>query len=88
MKVGMKKTVEVEAKVLRMSVKCSDRFYCTITDQDGEQLIQYDGYVPSFFPGGDGDYVELDIDIDTGKILNWKPSAAKIAEFLNGEEEE
>jgi hypothetical protein len=44
----------------------------TLTKKDGTQ-ISYDGYVPSFFPGEHfGDYVMLDIDPYTGKILNWK----------------
>jgi len=31
-----------------------------------------------------GDYVELDIDIDTGMILNWKkPTKAQLKELNN-----
>ena len=42
-------------------------------EEDGKQTADYDGYVPEFFPNEHyGDYVELDIDIDTGQILNWK----------------
>lgn len=40
--------------------------------ENGESLGEYDGYVPDFFPNNHcGDYVELDIDVKTGKILNW-----------------
>ena len=89
MKVGIKKTVEVEAKTLKMTVKCSDTFHCKIFDQDGDTLINYDGYVPDFFPEKHyGDYVILTIDLDTGKILNWKATSEDLTKFLGGEEDE
>lgn len=32
-----------------------------------------------------GDYLMLDIDIDTGRVLNWqKPSATAIEQFIAG----
>lgn len=38
----------------------------------------YNGYVPNFMPGEhDGDYVHLEIDVETGKILNWVPPTNK-----------
>jgi hypothetical protein len=58
--------------VLSISAKCSDLYSHTLTLKSGEER-HYDGYVPSFFPGEHyGDYVMLDIDPYTGKILNWK----------------
>jgi hypothetical protein len=44
--------------------------------KDGRVIGQYEGYVPEFMPGNHfGDYIELEIDIETGKIINWiKPS--------------
>jgi hypothetical protein len=51
-------------------------------EKNGRESIvgEYDGYVPDFFPGQHfGDYVELEIDVDTGMILNWKkPSKAQL----------
>ena len=89
MKVGIKKTVEVEAKTLKMTVKCRDAFHCKIFDQDGDKLIDYEGYVPDFFPEKHyGDYVILTIDLDTGRILNWKATSEDLTKFLGGEEEE
>lgn len=83
MNINMKKTVQVDAKVFKMCAKCSDCCGGDLIDKDGMVLKQHDGYVPGFFPGGGGDYVELDIDIDTGQILNWrKPSAEQIEEFI------
>jgi hypothetical protein len=52
-------------------------------DVDNKRVGEYNGYVPDFMPGDHfGDYVMLDIDIDTGKIVNWrKPSEAALAVF-------
>lgn len=57
---------------LCISAKCSDMFSANLV-VDGELQGNYDGYVPKFFPGQHfGNYIELEIDVDTGKILNWK----------------
>ena len=89
MKIGIKKEVEVEAKTLKMHLKVSDRFSASLHDQDGNEIHeQEDGYVPDFMPGEHyGDYVILDIDIDTGKIINWSPpTAEQIQSFIGGDE--
>jgi hypothetical protein len=44
----------------------------TIQDKNGKTILDHDGYVPDFFFGG-GDYIELTIDNETGKIEGWKP---------------
>lgn len=90
MKIGMKKTVEVEAKTLHIHLKVCDMFGGKITDQDGHVLVDKDdGYVPDFMPGDHyGDYVILDIDLDTGTIKNWKkPTAEQIERFIGSEED-
>lgn len=47
-------------------------------NESGACKGEYEGCVPEFFPGEHfGDYIELDIDIDTGQILNWKKPTAK-----------
>ncbi|OAF05491.1 hypothetical protein AYJ54_00870 [Bradyrhizobium centrolobii] len=82
----MKKEVQIEAKVLKVHCKVSDMFTASLVDQNGDEIFdQEDGYVPGFMPGDHyGDYVILDIDLDTGKILNWKPPTAKaIEEWIN-----
>jgi len=59
--------------VLKISAKVSDSFFCIIYDKDYHSIGEYSGYVPSFFPGNHyGDYVMLDIELKTRKILNWK----------------
>jgi len=51
---------------------------------NGKTIGTYDGYVPDWIPGDYGDYVRMSIDIDTGKILNWKkPTAAQLAETFS-----
>lgn len=59
---------------IRMSAKCSDMFVASLVDEDGKQLgKEYVGYVPAFMPGGGGseDYVDLEINVETGQIENW-----------------
>lgn len=72
------RTMPNKPKTISISAKCSDLFSANL--DDGRS---YEGYVPSFFPGEHyGDYVELDIDLATGQILNWKaPSAADLKAF-------
>lgn len=93
-KINRKKVVQVEAKTLRMCLKVRDDFSADLVDADGARICgQEDGYVPSFMPGEHhGDYVMLDIDIDTGTITNWKkPTAKALEEFIakcGGEEDD
>lgn len=92
MKIGIKKMVEVEAKTLSVCAKCSDCFGANLLDQDGQIICDYDGYVPDIMPGEHyGDYIDLEIDLTTGNILNWKvPTKEDIERFIriaNKEEE-
>lgn len=84
MKLEAKKTVEVEAKTLKVHLKVCDMFCAQLLDQHGEILQDYEGYVPDFMPGKHyGDYVILDIDVDTGKIINWNvPTKEQLQEFI------
>ena len=81
MEINQQKTVKVNAKTLRIHCKVSDRFTYAIDDAQGDEIYnQDDGYVPDFMPGKHfGDYVILDIDLDTGMVTNWmQPTAAQI----------
>jgi hypothetical protein len=74
MKINQLKQVQVDAKTIAIYCKVSDRFSYQIKDAEGVVLHdQDDGYVPNFMPGDHyGDYIILNIDIDTGAVTNWK----------------
>lgn len=73
-------------RILSITAKCSDLFNATLK-VDGKEVKTHDGYVPNFMPEEHyGDYVELDIDIDTGNIVNWcTPSEDELDTQLNNE---
>ena len=84
MELDIKKTVTVQAKTIKIHAKCSDMCNAELLDQDGAAIHENDGYVPGFMPGDHyGDYLILDIDIETGNILNWKkPTATEIKQWI------
>ena len=58
--------------------KCSDLCNIQYFDEDNNKVGERDDYVPDFMPEEHyGDYVELEIEIATGKILNWKVPTQK-----------
>jgi hypothetical protein len=61
---------------LKISGKCSDMFVVWLEDENGTPGAFYSGYVPDWMPGQHfGDYVELEVDPETGQILNWDAEA-------------
>ena len=86
MKINATKIVQVEAKTLKIQCKVRDEFTAALLDANGETLTDYEGYVPGFMPGEHyGDYLFLDIDVDTGVITNWKkPTPKQIEDFIKG----
>jgi len=67
-----------KAVVVRVVAKCSDLCSVTLLDSNNAPIAQHNGYVPDFMPGEHyGDYVELDIELATGKVLNWKELSRK-----------
>lgn len=90
MEINQQKTVKVNAKTLRIRCKVSDQFNYGIANAQGEEIYSQDnGYVPDFMPGEHyGDYVLLDIDLDTGMVTNWKtPTASQIESAIKQEDE-
>lgn len=64
----------MRTKTISINGKTSDCFSMVGQSESGDETGYYDGYVPKFFPGEHwGDYIQLDIDVKTGQILNWKP---------------
>lgn len=85
--VSLKK--EVNVKRIKTCIKICDRFTAEVLDVAGNVIRSIeDEYVPDCFPGQHyGDYLELDIDIETGQIINWKkPTQEQISQLL-GEDE-
>lgn len=63
-----------------VSAKCSDLCFVEYFDKDKKMVAERDGYVPSFLNEGsdnDGDFLTLEIDVASGKILNWKKPTQK-----------
>lgn len=75
--------------VISISAKCSDCFTAEFCDDEGHEVADYQGYVPDFFPEQHwGDYVQLDIDLKTGQILNWgPPTLEQINEIIKDNDE-
>lgn len=90
MKSSISTRKEVDVKRIKTCIKVCDRFTAEVIGSDGEVIRSIeDEYVPDCFPGQHyGDYLELDIDIETGQILNWKPPMDVELEQLLGEREE
>ena len=70
---------------ITISAKCADLFSAQLF-KNGKNMGAYEGYVPCWFPnpnvGNDGDYISLIIDVDTGKIINWKkPTPTDLKDF-------
>lgn len=74
---------------LNINLKVSDMFGCTIQDDKGKYIVEdYCDYVPDFMPGQHfGDYVELEIDTDTGQITNWTATKSQIKAFIKSQNE-
>ena len=88
MEINVFKPMRVNVKTLKIHCKVSDRFSYSLEDISGNQLFdQCDDYVPDIMPGEHyGDYIILDIDIDTGQITNWvKPDAERIEQIVKAE---
>jgi hypothetical protein len=70
-----------DKRILSINAKCKDNFRSILLDNGVKYT--YSGYVPEFFPEDHyGDNIILDIDIDTGQILNWKiPSNGELADI-------
>ena len=74
------------ARILQICGKTVDLFSAKLI-VDGKEIATHDGYVPDFMPNEHyGDYIELDIDIDSGVITNWKvPTKKELKEQLNNQ---
>lgn len=91
MKTEMGVKVDVDVKRIKTCIKVCDRFTAEVIDSDGNTVRSIeDEYVPDCFPGTHyGDYLELDIDIETGHILNWqKPTQPQLSQLVGEGEDD
>ncbi len=84
MQINQQKTEQVDVTEIRLHIKVCDGFAAGLQDAQGFEVGTYEGYVPDFFPGNHyGDYLILNIDLETGQIKNWnKPASADIEKML------
>ena len=89
MEFEIKATKIVNAKTLKIFTKPVDSGTYVLVDAEGAEIKSRDGYVPHLIPGDHyGDYLNLEIDLETGRILNWKPPTARqLAAFVDDEDE-
>lgn len=59
-------------RILSISCKCSDSFFASARIH-GIKVTYGPNYVPRNLGIGGGDYIKLEIDLDTGQIIDWKP---------------
>ena len=71
-------------RIMHITLKVSDTFCANLENAEGQEIGTYEGYVPDFFPDDHyGDYVILSLDLETGKVLNWKkPTEEELKNFL------
>jgi hypothetical protein len=73
---------------LIITAKCSDLCQ-TIYVVDGTTKAKHDGYPLEIEGLSSGDYINLEIDLDTGLIVNWKvPSHSDVMTEFDIEEED
>lgn len=70
------------AKTISFSAKCGELFSARLREPDGKTVAEMEEkYVPCLLGGGD--YVELEIDLATGKVVNWlPPTTAQLEEIF------
>jgi len=76
--ITIKQYIMSKIKTLKVCGKTVDRCSIVFLNESGDAVGKRNDYVPDYFPEEHyGDYLELDIDIETGQILNWKKPTQK-----------
>jgi hypothetical protein len=74
-------------KTIRIYGKCSDRSHTVAKDASGKRLLEAEGYVKYGLGLGGGDDIEIEVDIETGKIVGWqKPTDDALLDAFYGED--
>ncbi len=70
------------AKILTLNAKCSDMCVSTL-EVDGVNLGEHVGYAPRLNHKIGGDYIEIQVDLETGQIVDWvKPDEEAMKELM------
>jgi hypothetical protein len=79
------KILDLDKYKLRIFIKIRDEFYCKILNENEQEILKYEGYVPDFMPTEHcGDYIDLEINMKTGQITNWKENIEnEVYSFIN-----
>jgi hypothetical protein len=83
--------MSANTQVLRISGKCDDLCSLTLLRRIGEQHHKdgpFHGFTFSGVKIGSGDYINLDIDVATGKIVGWDEMTARAVEAFFREKSE
>ena len=70
------------SKTLSVCLHVKDRFTAELKDDQGIVLKNYAGSAPDIAPNFHVDYIEIDIDIDTGALNNWRIPTPKGIETI------
>lgn len=57
-----------------ISAKASDLSHFQLTDDAGKLVFEHDGYTPYLNGIGGGDYIEIEVDLATGKLIGFDPA--------------
>ena len=68
---GTKITTSIPTTI-EFNSKISDHFSASLLDKNGNSIGEYSGYVPDFIPNEYGDYLTIKVDVESGRIINWK----------------
>lgn len=72
-------------KTVKFRGKVSDRFDIQLKDVDGNKIYDEGGYMPNWLSVKDYDDVSMEIDNETGRILNWVPIGDEVLEEYEDE---
>ena len=67
-------------RTIRILAKCGNQFLAQLRENNVLKA-EYDGHVPNFLQKHDAYHIDLEINLATGQILNWKePSLMDLIE--------
>jgi hypothetical protein len=73
-------------KTVRVRANYLGHFKWDFFNKNGERMRLYDCCIPEFIPGErDGENMCLEIDLKTGKIVNWDVTKEMVKAFFDSE---